>query len=157
MRFLHAESPEPFWRAQHGDNRMRFRNDKSKSNPGVQPLKNPSSLTWLGLIFGISVAVEVLPWAMGIFSEKSIVRLVLLVGLFAFLLKGSRFARYALALMYLLAGGLIFSAMGPGMPVKFVILFGFLSVFSVCSAGFLLRSKVLRALTAAKSSEVPRS
>ncbi len=94
---------------------------------------------------------------MGAFSEKSVVRLLFLVGLFGLLLSGSRFARYALIVIYSLGGVLaIMSAVRAEEQPEFVILLGFFSFFSAIAAGFFLRSNALRALTTAKSSKVQR-
>jgi len=90
---------------------------------------------------------------MGAPPEKSVVRLIFLAGLFAWLLKGSRFARYTLCVVYFLAELLaVISATRTGEEPKFVILFWCFSIFSVVAAGFFIRSGVLRALTSATPS-----
>lgn len=94
---------------------------------------------------------------MGASLEKCVVRVLLLIGLFALTLKGSRLARYTLSVLYFLGGILTFLyALHSDEQLRFVILLGVFSVFSVISAGFFLRSNVLRALTAGKSSNSPR-
>lgn len=86
---------------------------------------------------------------MGAPPEKSIVRLLFLIGLFVWLLKGSRFARYTLGIVYLLGALLaVLSAVRPGEDPKFAAVFWCFSAFSVVAAGFFIRSNVLRALTA---------
>lgn len=87
---------------------------------------------------------------MGVPPEKSIVRLIFLAGLFIWLLKGSRFARYTLSVVYFLGGILaVISAIRTGEEPKFVILFFCFSVFSVVAAGFFILSGALQALTSA--------
>jgi hypothetical protein len=64
-----------------------------------------SALTWIGWIFGITAAFELLILLMGGASAKVLFRLLPLAILFALLLRGYRFPRYVLGLLYL-AGGL---------------------------------------------------
>jgi hypothetical protein len=112
-------------------------------------LKRLSSIKLLGFIFFITLAGEILSWVMGAPPEKSVVRLIFLAGLFAWLLKGSRFARYTLSIVYFLGALLaVLSAVRSGEEPRFVALFWCFSIFSVAAAGFFIRSKVLRALTA---------
>lgn len=108
-----------------------------------------TSIKLLGLIFGITILVEILTWAMGAPPEKSIVRLIFLTGLFLWLLKGSRFARYTLSIVYSLSAFLaVLSAVRSGETPAFIALFWCFSIFSVVAAVFFIRSSVLRALTA---------
>lgn len=116
-------------------------------------MRKPSAIAWLGLIFGTTLTVEILTWIMGAPLEKSVARLIFITGLFAWLLKGSRFARYTLCVIYFLGGILaVISAIRPGEEPKFVILFWCFSIFAALAGGFFIRSNVLRALTSATPS-----
>lgn len=112
-------------------------------------LNKNTSIKLLGLIFGITLLVEILNWVMGAPPEKSIVRLIFLTGLFVWLLKGSRFARYTLSIVYLLSALLTaLSAVQSGGALAFIALLWCFSIFSLAAAGYFIRSNVLRALTA---------
>lgn len=111
-------------------------------------MKKSASIKTLGLIFGLTLAAEIITWMLGVPPEKSIVRLIFLSGLFVWLLKGSRLARYTLSVVYFLSSLLAaFSAARSGETFAFSVLFWCFSLFSVAAAVFFLRSNVLQALT----------
>lgn len=108
-------------------------------------MNKPSSGTWLALIFGVTLTAEAVAWLYGAPPEPIVIRLLLLSWLFARLLKGSRFARYTLAVLYFLGGVLAaISAIRMQSGVAFAILF---SLFSLAAAAFFVRSDMLRAMT----------
>lgn len=107
-----------------------------------------SALAWTGWIFGITVAFEVLILSMGGGAAQVLVRLLLLAVLFALLLKGYRFPRYVLGLLYL-AGGLfaLFAVVANASSLFLLISMLPFGVFSLVAAGFFFRSRALRAWT----------
>jgi hypothetical protein len=118
-------------------------------------MRNVSSVTWVVFIFLVSVAMEVASWLVSGFSGASAFRLFLLVALFALLLKGVRFVRYVLGVIYalssVLAIGLAFQVRAhPGLAAVFLC--G--AAVSLASAVFFFRSRVLRGL-AARNSNLP--
>lgn len=119
-----------------------------KCLPGVSSLKKVSSLMWLGLIFGITVVVDLLSLAMGSSAGPIIVRLLFLSALFLMLIRGSQSVRYLLAVIYTFAGIAALLTAVRAADGATPVLFGFFGLFLFASAGFLLRSRVLRALTA---------
>jgi hypothetical protein len=117
-------------------------------------MKKISTLGRLGLIVGASVTLELLTWALGAFSIQGVVRLLVLAVLLALLLNGSRLARYALSVLYLLGGVVMMaSALRAGIGPVFAVVLGALGIFYLVAAGFFLRSRALQAMVAAKSPE----
>ncbi|MRW84258.1 hypothetical protein GJ698_09150 [Pseudoduganella sp. FT26W] len=111
-------------------------------------MNKKTSIKILGIIFGITLLAEILTWVLGAPPEKSIVRLLGLTGMFLWLLSGSRFARYALSVVYFLSALLAaLSAARPGEAPAFIALFLSFSTFSFVAAVFFVRSTVLGALT----------
>ncbi|MRT29761.1 hypothetical protein [Herbaspirillum sp. CAH-3] len=102
----------------------------------------------LGLIFGISFLVEILALIAGAPLGKSLGRMILFSGLFAWLLSGSRFARYMLGILYLLSTLLAgWSAIRSDGTIASIMLLGGFAIYSLVAGLYFLRSKVLRALT----------
>lgn len=105
-----------------------------------------STLQVVGGIYGITVAFELLILLMGGEAGKIVVRFLLLSALFALLLKGYRWPRYVLGLLYL-AGGLFALFAGLSNLSSAVMLAAMLpfAVFSLVAAWFFFRSPGLRA------------
>lgn len=114
---------------------------------GKQP-----ALAWIGWIFGITAAFELLILLMGGGGAKVLVRLLVLAALFALLLKGYRFPRYVLGLLYL-AGGLfaLFAVLSNTSNLFLVVSMLPFGVFSLVAAWFFFRSRALRAWAEARS------
>lgn len=109
--------------------------------------KHPA-LAWMGWIFGVTAAFELLILLMGGASAKVLFRLLLLAILFALLLKGYRFPRYVLGLLYL-AGGLfaLFAVLSNATNMFMLLSMLPFGVFSLAAAWFFFRSHALRAWT----------
>lgn len=105
-------------------------------------------MTWLGVIFGMTLLLQLSTWLLGGAFEKVFVRMLITAGLFALLFKGFRFARYALATLYVL-GALMaaVSVMRLGQQPISAALFAALALFYAAAAGFFVRSRVLQELT----------
>ncbi|TFW23268.1 hypothetical protein [Duganella callida] len=110
-------------------------------------MKKISALHWLAIIFTVSGAIELLSWVMGGAPGRAMVRMLLLIALYASLLKGSRAARIALGLLYFVGGMSSFiAALDASSPPLGRVVLGLCGMFFVAAAGFFLRSGVLRAL-----------
>ena len=117
-------------------------------------VKTNSALKWTAWIFGITIAFELLVMLLGGLSPKLLVRMLILGVLFALLLKGYRFPRYVLGLLYL-GGGLfaLFTVLSnPFSPVLAVLLLPF-GGFCLVAAWFFFRSRALRAWTGARTGQ----
>ena len=86
------------------------------------------------------------------FSEKSIIRLFFLFGLFVLLLKGHSFAKYFLGVIYLLSGVLMTALFfGSTSNVGYASFCCVTAVISFLSSVYFFRSTLLKALTQKKS------
>ncbi|WP_288381532.1 hypothetical protein [uncultured Massilia sp.] len=107
-----------------------------------------SALKRVGWIFGVTVFFELLIVTMGGDIPKVLFRFLVLAILFALLLKGYRFARYILGLLYLAGGLFALFAVLSNISNPFMALamlpFG---LWSLAAAWFFLRSKALAAWT----------
>lgn len=109
-------------------------------------LEKQSALKMVGWIVGVTAAFELLILVMGGGAAKVLFRLLVLAILFALLLKGYRFPRYALGLLYL-AGGLfsLFAVLSNASNLFVVLSMLPFGVFSLAAAWFFFRSAALRA------------
>jgi hypothetical protein len=108
-----------------------------------------SALKRVAWIYGVTAGVELLLLVVGGDAPKVLFRLLLLSTLFALLLKGYRFARWVLGLLYL-AGGLfaLFTVLSNAANLTLVFTMLPFGVFSLAAAWFFFRSTALRAWTA---------
>lgn len=114
-------------------------------------VEKQSALAWIGWIFGITIAFELLILLMGGGGAKVLFRVLVLAILFALLLKGYRFPRYVLGLLYL-AGGLfaLFAVLSNAPNLFLMIAVLPLGTLSLVAAWFFFRSRVLRAWSEAR-------
>ena len=108
-----------------------------------------SALTGMAWIFGVTVAIDLLTLLLGAeHPGKVVVRTLFLAVLFALLLKGYRFARYVLGILYLTVSLLGAFVVLPSLaqPLLAIIILPF-SAGGFAAAWFFFRSKNLRAWT----------
>lgn len=111
-------------------------------------MKSASALGWMGWIFGLTVAFEILTLLMGAGQPgKVAVRLLFLAILFVFLLKGYRFSRFVLGALYLAAGALAVYALLMHFSLAMAIFMVPFGTFSLAAAWFFFQSRVLRTWT----------
>lgn len=107
-------------------------------------MKRISTLNWLFIILAVSLVCEAFAFVTAGFSEKPIFRVAFLLLLFTLTIKGFRWARYLLAILYGLGGVFaLVSAMSMAMPLSTKIGLGIFGVFGLASSAFLFCAKVL--------------
>lgn len=105
--------------------------------------------TWLAIIFLGTLALEGAWWLLVGFSFAAGVRVLLTVTLFALLLRGTRFVRHVIGVLYL-AGGLLATLLAvrlheaAGVALACVVF----AVASFAASGFFFRSGLLKGLAA---------
>lgn len=119
-------------------------------------VQKQSALKTVGWIFGVTATFELLILVMGGGTTKVLFRLLVLSILFALLLKGYRFPRYVLGLLYL-AGGLfaLYAVLSNPASVLMVLSLAPFGLFGLAAAWFFFHSKALRAWTGTRGTGAP--